>query len=105
MRYIAAYLLLQLGGTPEPSAADIARVLSSVGIAADEGRLRRLLSSLQGKDIAQLIREGSSKLAAIPQMSEQVAQKPLPPNDTRGGAEVQSSDSEESEEGGCWVFD
>jgi ribosomal protein L12E/L44/L45/RPP1/RPP2 len=51
MRHIAAYLLLQIGGNASPSAADIKKVLDSVGIEADEERLTKLVSELQGKDV------------------------------------------------------
>ncbi|KAL0953612.1 hypothetical protein HGRIS_004820 [Hohenbuehelia grisea] len=66
MRHIAAYLLLQLGGNASPSAADIKKVLSAVGIEADAERLDKLISELEGKDINELIAEGSSKLASVP---------------------------------------
>jgi len=51
MRYIAAYLLLRIGGNESPSAADITKVLQSVGIEVDDERLDSLLSQLDGKDI------------------------------------------------------
>ena len=51
MRYIAAYLLLKIGGTEKPSASDIIRVIQSVGIEVDEERVDTLLSELDGKDI------------------------------------------------------
>ncbi|KAH7869290.1 hypothetical protein F5879DRAFT_971107 [Lentinula edodes] len=35
MRYIAAYLLLQLGGNSSPSASEIKQLLSVVGIEAE----------------------------------------------------------------------
>ncbi|KII87439.1 hypothetical protein PLICRDRAFT_177187 [Plicaturopsis crispa FD-325 SS-3] len=66
MRYIAAYILLQIGGTASPSAADIKKVLGAVGIESDEERLSKLLSELEGKSIDELIAEGSSKLASVP---------------------------------------
>lgn len=84
MRYIAAYLLLQIGGNSNPSAKDIKKVLSSVGIEADSTRLNKLLSELEGKSIdqvnasslcvvapnsnflVQLIAEGSAKLSSVP---------------------------------------
>lgn len=65
MRYIAAYLLLQTGGNASPSADDIKKVLGSVGIDSDEERLSKLLSELEGKDIAELISEGSAKFASV----------------------------------------
>jgi len=51
MRYIAAYLLLQIAGNGSPSAADIKKVLQAVGIECDDERLDSLLSELDGKDI------------------------------------------------------
>ncbi|EMD39063.1 hypothetical protein CERSUDRAFT_112755 [Gelatoporia subvermispora B] len=66
MRYIAAYLLLQIGGNASPSAEDIKTVLGAVGIEADEERLSKLVSELEGKDVNTLIAEGSAKLSSVP---------------------------------------
>jgi large subunit ribosomal protein LP2 len=51
MKHLAAYLLLQLGGTTHPTGEEIKEVLGSVGIDADQGRLDHLLRELQGRDI------------------------------------------------------
>lgn len=51
MKHLAAYLLLSLGGNDSPSAKDIKGVLDSVGIEADDERLKNLLAELKGKDI------------------------------------------------------
>lgn len=51
MKHLAAYLLLGLGGNTNPSVADIKGVLESVGIDADEERLEKLISELDGKDL------------------------------------------------------
>ncbi|PPQ67709.1 hypothetical protein CVT24_002765 [Panaeolus cyanescens] len=66
MRNIAAYLLLQAGGNASPTAADIKKLLGVVGIETDDERLEKLISELQGKSTAELIAEGSSKLASVP---------------------------------------
>ncbi|GBE86577.1 60s acidic ribosomal protein-domain-containing protein [Sparassis latifolia] len=66
MRHIAAYLLLQIGGNASPSASDVKKVLSAVGIEADDDRLDKLVSELEGKDVNQLIAEGSAKLSSVP---------------------------------------
>ncbi|EAS36868.3 60S acidic ribosomal protein P2 [Coccidioides immitis RS] len=66
MKHLAAYLLLSLGGNESPSASDIKGVLSSVGIDADEERLEKLISELKGKDLQELIAEGTTKLASVP---------------------------------------
>ena len=54
MKHLAAYLLLGLAGNTSPSAEDIKGVLSSVGIDAEEDRLEKLISELEGKDISQV---------------------------------------------------
>lgn len=51
MRYIAAYLLLKIGGNESPTAADVTKVIQSVGIEVDKARLDSLISELDGKDI------------------------------------------------------
>ncbi|VDB90516.1 unnamed protein product [Peniophora sp. CBMAI 1063] len=105
MRYIAAYLLLQLGGIATPSVGDIERVLGVVGIGVDRGQIQWLLSALDGKDVAQLIDAGSSKLA-FTQLSIPDAPGQPPPANLNESNDVEvHSDSEDSEEGGCWMFD
>ncbi|KAI9769692.1 MAG: 60S acidic ribosomal protein P2 [Geoglossum simile] len=66
MKHLAAYLLLQIGGNASPSAKDVKAVLASVGIEADDDRLKTLISELKGKDVTELIAEGSTKLASVP---------------------------------------
>lgn len=51
MKHMAAYLLLALAGNATPSAADVKGVLSSVGVDADDERLNKLISELEGKDV------------------------------------------------------
>lgn len=65
MKYIAAYLLLQLGGKASPTAADITKLLGTVNIEVDKERLDKLISELKGKSIDELIAEGSSKLSSV----------------------------------------
>ena len=54
MRNIAAYLLLQCGGNQNPSAADIKKLLATVGIETDEERLEKLIYELKGKSTAEV---------------------------------------------------
>lgn len=51
MRYVAAYLLARLGGNDNPDAADIKKILESVGAEVDEDKLQHVVSELRGKDI------------------------------------------------------
>lgn len=59
MRYVAAYLLAVLGGNESPSAADIEKILSSVGIDADSERLKKVVEELKGKNVEELITKGT----------------------------------------------
>jgi large subunit ribosomal protein LP2 len=54
MRNIAAYLLLQCGGNVNPTAADIKKLLATVGIETDEARLEILITELKGKSTAEV---------------------------------------------------
>lgn len=66
MRYVAAYLLAVLGGNNHPSEADIKKILSSVGIDADETQLKKVISELKDKNIEDVLAEGRLKLASMP---------------------------------------
>ncbi|KAM3878577.1 60S acidic ribosomal protein P2 [Diretmus argenteus] len=66
MRYVAAYLLAVLGGNTSPSSKDIKAILGSVGIEADDQRLNKVITELNGKNINEVIHSGLSKLASVP---------------------------------------
>ncbi|PLB34966.1 ribosomal protein P2 [Aspergillus candidus] len=107
MKHLAAYLLLGLAGNESPSAADIKGVLSAVGIDADEDRLSKLLSELEGKDINELIAQGSEKLASVPSGGAGAAA--AAPAAAAGGdapAQEKEEEKEESDEDmGFGLFD
>ncbi|PON56016.1 60S acidic ribosomal protein [Trema orientale] len=65
MKVIAAFMLAQLGGNPNPSADDIRHILGSVGAEAEEDKIKLLLSAVEGKDITELIAVGREKLASV----------------------------------------
>ena len=66
MRYIAAYLLLVLGGKAEPTESDVSKLLSSAGVSVDEARLKTVVAALHGKKLEELIAAGNKKLAMVP---------------------------------------
>ena len=72
MKTIAAYLLSNLTGEAV-TAAKMEAILSSVGIEADSSRIATLLKELEGKDLAEVIAEGNSKLASVPSGGAAVA--------------------------------
>merc|ERR1712221_34747 len=66
MRYVAAYLLAVLGGNETPSANDLKNILESSGVGYDAERADTVVSKLAGKTVAELIEEGSKKMASMP---------------------------------------
>lgn len=65
MKYLAAYLLLNAAGST-PNTDNVKAVLESVGIEVEEEKISTLLASLEGKNVDELITEGTEKLAAVP---------------------------------------
>lgn len=76
MRYVSAYLLAVLGGNASPAAADLQKILSSVGIEADDERLNKVINELKGKSIEELIAQGREKLSSMPSGGGAVAAAP-----------------------------
>merc|ERR1712177_90238 len=65
MRYVAAYLLASLGGS-QPASGDIEKILGSAGIEIGDDRLKQVMSSLSGKDLAEVIEAGRARLGSVP---------------------------------------
>ncbi|OGE53714.1 hypothetical protein PENARI_c007G00711 [Penicillium arizonense] len=95
MKYLAAYLLLALAGNETPSAADIKSVLSSVGIDAEGDRLDKVIAELEGKNLQELISEGSTKLASVPSGGGGAA---APAAAAAGGAAAPAEEKKEEKE-------
>merc|ERR1712203_396055 len=109
MRYVAAYLLAQLGGNDAPDAAAIKAILGSVGVDADEEKMNKVISELSGKAIADVLAEGKEKLASVPAGGA----APAAGAAAAGGAEEapaaeakkESSSEDEDEDMGFGLFD
>nr|XP_058160710.1 large ribosomal subunit protein P2-like [Dasypus novemcinctus] len=61
MCYVASYLLAALGGNTSPSTKDIKKILDSVGSAADDDQLNKVISAPSGKNIEGAIAQGIGK--------------------------------------------
>merc|ERR1712027_192719 len=96
MRYVAAYLLAQLGGNDAPDAAAIKAILGSVGVDADEEKMNKVISELSGKAIADVLAEGKEKLASVP--SGGGAAPAAGGAAAAGGAEAKKESSSEDED-------
>merc|ERR550517_1034963 len=64
MRYVAAALLCAMGEN-EISAANMDKILSSVGVEADKERLNQVVAACKGKSTEELIAAGLPKLASM----------------------------------------
>ena len=93
MKYVAAYLLAHLGGKEQPSAADVKKILESVGATVEEDKLNFLMEQVKGKNPTELIAEGKSKLASVPTGPAVAAAAPA-----AGGAAPAAEKKEEKKE-------
>ncbi len=66
MRYAAAYVLATLGGNTNPDVATISKILGSVGIDCDKTKAQKVIDACKGKDVEQIIAEGTKKLSSLP---------------------------------------
>lgn len=65
MKYLAAYTLLVLGGNTAPSDADVSKVIVAAGGEVDDAALAVMMGDLQGKDLAELLAAGETKIKGM----------------------------------------
>ena len=92
MKYIAAYLLLVLGGNKTPDADAVKSVLSSVGVEAEDDKLTKLLGDLKDKNIAEVLENGLQQLSSVPSGGSSSG------GSSSGAAEEEEKKEEEEEE-------
>jgi large subunit ribosomal protein LP2 len=66
MKHVAAYMLCVLGGNASPDAAAVKKVLTAGGVEADDEKLAKVIDSLKGKSINDLVEAGQKKMASVP---------------------------------------
>ena len=54
MKYIAAYVLCNIGGNESPSVKDIKKVFDAVGIDSDDEQAKLVVDSLSGKSLEEV---------------------------------------------------
>lgn len=52
-------MLAALGGNADPKLADLKKIMSSVGIECNEEQAKKVISSLSGKNIDELVEKGN----------------------------------------------
>ncbi|KTG39419.1 hypothetical protein cypCar_00036203 [Cyprinus carpio] len=98
MRYVAAYLLAALGGKESPSTGDIKKILDSVGIEADDTRMSKVVSELNGKNLEEVIAQGFSKLASVPSGGAVAASSAAAPSAAAAAPAAEEKKEEKKEE-------
>ncbi|KAF5285107.1 hypothetical protein FQA39_LY16796 [Lamprigera yunnana] len=99
MRYVAAYLLACLGGK-SPAASDLEKILSSVGIEADQEKIKKIIGELGGKSVDEIISKGREKLSSMPAAGGAAAAAPAsaaPAEEKKAEAKKEEKKKEESE--------
>lgn len=66
MRYAAAYVLATLAGNTTPDVATISKILGSVGVDCDNARAQKVIDACKGKNVDEIIAEGTKKLSSLP---------------------------------------
>ncbi|CAF3299197.1 unnamed protein product [Rotaria sp. Silwood2] len=66
MRYAAAYVLATLAGNTNPDVSTISKILGSVGIDCDNTKAQKVIDACKGKNVDQIIEEGTKKLSSLP---------------------------------------
>lgn len=62
---MAAYLLAVLGGNEHPAEADVKKILSSVGIDADNDCVKKVVGELKGKNLEELMAAGQDSFLSL----------------------------------------
>ena len=97
MRYVAAALLAALGGK-DINKNNIKDILGSVGIEAEADKVDLIVKELAGKNLEELIAEGSSKLATMPAGGGGAASAPAAGGSAALAADAGAAKEEKKEE-------
>ncbi|KAF4669539.1 Lipoyl ligase [Perkinsus olseni] len=107
LKVAAAYCMAYVAGQESPSEADVKKILESVSAPVDEEQIKSLVSQLEGKDIAAVIKEGKEKLSACagaaPAAGASAAAAPAA-EEEKAAAPVEEEE-EEDEDMGFDLFD
>ncbi|GJQ14544.1 hypothetical protein GpartN1_g6335.t1 [Galdieria partita] len=101
MKYLAAYFLAQLGSKHgKPTADDVKKILTSVGIEVEEDRVTQVVEALNGNDLNELIEQGLQKMTTVPSgaTAAVAAAVGAAPAAAAGGESKESAKAAEKEE-------
>jgi large subunit ribosomal protein LP2 len=65
MKYVAAYILLTLGGKTNVSEQDLTDYLKKIDSEVNQDQVKAVVAALHGKNLAELSTQGLTKLSAM----------------------------------------
>ncbi len=66
MKYLAAYLLLKLGGNEAPTAEEVTTLLTESGVdEVDAAKVQKVIADLNGQNLEELINAGMKKVGSL----------------------------------------
>jgi large subunit ribosomal protein LP2 len=65
MKYVAAYILLSLGGKKDVSEKDLTDFFKAAGVESDANQIKSVVDNLKGKNLNELATKGLPKLASL----------------------------------------
>ena len=65
MKYVAAYVLLSLGGKTNVSEKDLSDYLKAIGSEVNEDQVKAVVSALHGKSLNELATKGLAKISTM----------------------------------------
>ncbi|EER05737.1 acidic ribosomal protein P2, putative [Perkinsus marinus ATCC 50983] len=107
LKVAAAYCMAYVAGQESPSEADVKKILESVSAPVDEEQIKSLVSQLEGKDIAALIKDGKEKLSSCAGAAPAAATGASAAAGAKeeAAAPVEEEEEEEEEDMGFDLFD
>lgn len=93
MKYLAAYLLLKLGGAEEVTAEDVRKVVSASGAEVDDERVTALLDAVNGRSVEDLVTEGRSKMESVAGVAVAAAAAPAGAAAAAGGDKAAATEA------------
>ena len=65
MKYIAAYILLSLGGKKDVTEKDLSEFFKAIGTKAEDAQIKNVVETLKGKNLNELATKGLPKLSNL----------------------------------------
>ncbi|ELP93233.1 50S ribosomal protein L12P, putative [Entamoeba invadens IP1] len=97
MQYIAAYLLCTIGHE-KAEEAKVKEILAAAGAEVDDAKLKEVFTSLEGKNVWEVVEEGKSQMGSMAVAAAPAATSAEAPKEENKEEEKKEEKKEEAEE-------